>query len=700
MESFRTELENPVVAQDILELERKIYQYHHGEIDEDRFRSLRLARGVYGQRQPGVQMIRIKLPYGKLTSRQLERIAAVSDKYSTGKLHITTRQDIQIHYVSLDRTPELWAELERDDITLREACGNTVRNVTASESAGIDPQEPFDVTPYAHATFQYFLRNPVCGEMGRKFKISFSATDADDAFSYIHDLGFIPVIREEQGQAQRGFRVALGGGLGSQPRHATGIDEFLPEDQLIPFTEAVLRVFDRYGERNRRMKARLKFLLKELGVEEFLRLVALEKGALPYQRYPIDTEPGPIPVPALSLRTQPAIPSSETYARWKQYNVLPQKQPGLFAVGIKVRLGDFSSDQARALAALIRDHAGDELRLSIRQNILIRHVPEARLPLLFAELTALQLADPGYNRVTDITACPGTDTCNLAIANSTDLSVVLEQVIAQEFPELVDQLAANIKISGCMNSCGQHMMAHIGFQGMSLKSGERVAPALQVLLGGGVLGNGKGRFAEKVIKIPTRRAPEALRQILRMYKQERQGEDDFLALYDRLGKRYFYDLLKPLGDSKHLSEADFTDWGQTVDYEKAIGVGECAGVVIDLIQTLLQESREKVAMARTAFEKGAWADSIYHAYSVYVNTAKALLTAADIESRSQAAVIRNFQTQLVDTQRFPFAGSFSDAVYQIQRNAPGEAFAQAYAQSALEFLEAAEIHRQKELSHV
>ncbi|MEY2671475.1 MAG: hypothetical protein RLZZ577_1791, partial [Bacteroidota bacterium] len=290
MESFRTEIENPIVQKDIIDLERKIRLFKEGKIDDERFRSLRLARGVYGQRQEGVQMIRIKLPFGKVSSEQLVRIT---------KLHITTRQDIQIHYVSLDRTPELWANLEKDDITLREACGNTVRNITASENAGIDPEEPFDVSPYAHALFQFFLRNPVCQEMGRKFKMSFSSSDKDTALSYLHDLGFIPKIVN----GERGFKVMLGGGLGSQPSHAELLSEFVPVNQIIPMTEGVLRIFDRYGERAKRLKARMKFLIKEIGRDEFLRLVEEEKKALSYQTVEIDTTAfeGPIPAPALEV---------------------------------------------------------------------------------------------------------------------------------------------------------------------------------------------------------------------------------------------------------------------------------------------------------------------------------------------------------------------------------------------------------------
>ena len=286
MQSFRTELENPIVEKDIIELEKKIQQYKNREIPEERFRSLRLARGVYGQRQPGVQMIRIKLPYGKVTSKQLLRISDVSDEYSTGKLHITTRQDLQIHYVSLDRTPQLWSELEKDDVTLREACGNTVRNVTASADAGISVEEPFDVTPYADAVFKFFLRNPICQEMGRKFKMSFSSSDSDTAISYIHDLGFIPKIQD----GKKGFKVLLAGGLGSQPRNADVFYEFLEEDKLIPTIEGVLRVFNHYGERAKRLKARLKFLVKEIGLEKFVELVEQEYKAISTDTYKVNTD--------------------------------------------------------------------------------------------------------------------------------------------------------------------------------------------------------------------------------------------------------------------------------------------------------------------------------------------------------------------------------------------------------------------------
>ena len=390
MQSFRTEIENPVVQKDIIDLEAKIRQFQEGNLDEEKFRSLRLARGIYGQRQEGVQMIRIKLPFGKLLSHQLKRIADVSDEYSRGRLHITTRQDIQIHYVDLDRTPELWAELEKDDITLREACGNTVRNVTASETAGIDLKEPFDVSPYADAIFKFFLRNPICQEMGRKFKVSFSSSDEDTGLSYIHDLGFIAKVNN----GERGFKVMLGGGLGSQPRHADVLYEFLPSDKIIPLMESVLRIFDRHGERKSRAKARMKFLISNTGLDAFRELIELEQNAIEFKSVPIHFEDFPVVVPSNEKALDVVIKDENQFNLWKATNLVRQKQNGYVAIGIKVLLGDFYTDKARLLADLVARYAAGEIRLTLRQNILIRHIREELLPFFYVELQKL-----GFNLV-------------------------------------------------------------------------------------------------------------------------------------------------------------------------------------------------------------------------------------------------------------------------------------------------------------
>ena len=475
MQSFRTEIENPIVEKDIIELAQKIEQFKEGKLDEEKFRSLRLARGVYGQRQQGVQMIRIKIPYGKISSHQLRRISEVSDEYSRGRLHITTRQDVQIHYVDLNRTPELWAELERDNVTLREACGNTVRNVTASETAGFDIDEPFDVSPYADALFKFFLRNPICQEMGRKFKVSFSASDEDTGLSYIHDLGFIAKIENNI----RGFKVMIGGGLGSQPRHADTLYSFLPTDQIIPLMEGVLRVFDRHGERKSRSKARMKFLLKSIGLEAFRTLIETEQKAIEQQSVPIDSNSFPLSSPVEIEAPKVEIKDKKTYEQWKLTNLIPQKQAGYKAIGVKVLLGDFYTDKARALADLVETYAAGELRLTLRQNIVIPFVREDLIPVFYTELEKLGFTELGYNKAVDITACPGTDTCNLGISSSTGIARELETVIKTEYPEYLNNKDLVIKISGCMNACGQHNMANIGFQGMSIKTKNNlVAPAL------------------------------------------------------------------------------------------------------------------------------------------------------------------------------------------------------------------------------
>lgn len=697
MQSFRTELENPIVERDIIELERKIALFREGKIDEEKFRSLRLARGVYGQRQQGVQMIRIKLPYGRVSSAQLRRICKVSEEYSTGRLHITTRQDIQIHYVSLDRTPELWAELERDDVTLREACGNTVRNVTASELAGIDPNEPFDVTPYADATYRYFLRNPVCQEMGRKIKMSFSSSDEDTALSYLHDLGFIPKLKIVDGKEVRGFKVLLGGGLGSQPRHADLITDFLETDQVIPLIESVLRIFDRHGERARRNKARMKFLVKDLGLEAFLELVELEKKALPFTSYPLDFEtydtektlPNP---PAFQLEKEPGL----DYELWKLTNVLPQKQAGYVSIGVKVALGDFYIEQARALADLVEKYANDEVRFTLRQNFLIRDVREDLAPFFYQELQKIGLGERGYNSLGDITACPGTDTCNLGIASSTGIAKELEKVILEEYPQYLKNQDLVIKISGCMNACGQHNMAHIGFQGMSMKAGKTVIPALQVLLGGGNLGDGSGRFADKVTKVPSRRGPQALRVLLNDFDQNSNGLD-FLSYYDQKGQIYFYELLKELGDVSTVTESDSVDWGHNEAYEVAVGVGECAGVMIDLVSTLLLESLEKLDSGQEALEQKRWSDSIYHHYAGLINAAKALLLSEDISTNSYANIISQFDETFVATGKINLGGTFADKVYQINKHEPTEEFAIAYAKQAMEIYSLLKTYREEEV---
>ena len=377
--------------------------------------------------------------------------------------------------------------------------------------------------------------------------------------------------------------------------------------------------------------------------------------------------------------------------------MIPQKQDGFKAIGIKVLLGDFYTDKARALADLVETYAAGELRLTLRQNIVIPFVREDLVPFLYTELEKLGFTQLGYNKAVDITACPGTDTCNLGISSSTGIARELETVIKTEYPEYLNNKDLVIKISGCMNACGQHNMANIGFQGMSIKTKDNlVAPALQVLLGGGNSGNGSGRFADKVIKIPSKRGPQSLRLILDDF-QENSDDNTFYEYYAAQGEKYFYNLLKPLADSTNLTAEDYIDWGSKQSYQKAIGIGECAGVVIDLISTLFLESDEKIMNARSDFEAKAYNNAIYFAYSSMVNSAKALLLSKNHTTNTQASIIEHFDEVFVSTNSISIGSTFSELIYQIRNNAPSASFAKNYINTANEFLTTVKEFRKNDL---
>src|SRR5436190_20166288 len=697
MQSFRTELKNPIVERDSLELERKIHEFREGKIPEEKFRSLRLARGVYGQRQPGVQMVRIKLPYGKMTLAQWKRIADVSDEFATSNLHLTTRQDIQIHFVSLDRTPELWSLLEQDSITIREACGNTVRNVTASDQAGIDPDEPFDVTPYAHGVFEFFLRKPVCQDMGRKFKIAFSSSEKDTALTFMHDLGAIPRIREINGELKRGFKVMVGGGLGAQPFLAITTHEFLEEELLAPYIESVLRVFDRYGERASRHKARIKFLIQKIGIDAFNELVKEEQKALTYQRYKIDTNQfQSFSLPSYRLPVEKIeIKNPLNFEIWKKTNVYEQKQDGNFAVYVRILNGNISSVSSRTLIEKLRPVIADDVRVTINQGLQFRFVKAEHLEYIYNALEQEGFAAAGFGSVADVTSCPGTDTCNLGISNSTGIAQILSEVIDEEYPELLYNKDIAIKISGCMNSCGQHGMASIGFHGSSLKSKGQVLPALQVLVGGGVLGSGNGSIADKVIKIPSKRGPDVLRSLLGDYQANAPQGETFLTYSKRNGDRYYYDLLKPLASLDNLTPDEYIDFGQQEKFSTAIGVGECAGVMIDLVATLILEAEEKITSSEELFANSQWADSIYHAYSAQVHTAKALLLQQGVQCNTQHGILNDFDKHFTANALYTEAASFKTQVMRMNDAEPSETFALNYLLQAKAFVEFAKEYRER-----
>lgn len=686
MELLISEAVDKRAQKDILELHEMISSFQSGRLDAEKFRAFRLTRGVYGQRQDGVNMIRIKLPFGKVTPQQLMRIADVADKYGSGNLHTTTRQDIQLHYVKLTDAPQLWAELEDKGITLREACGNTIRNMTASYIAGIDPDELFDVSPYVNAMFNYFLRNPICQELGRKFKIAFSSSEKDSAFTFIHDLGFIPKIKIEGGLEKRGFNVVLGGGLGAQPFLAHPVFDFLDEDQVIPFTEGCLRIFDRFGERAKRHKARLKYLINDMGIEEFLMLVSLEQKALKNQSVQIDRDDfESTPIPPDPVILPEVISDPLKYEQWLRTNTFEQKQAGFYAVQIKLTTGDIKSETARRLASLANQYAAEDIRITVNQGMMIKYIRESALIPLFNGLNKIGLAEPGFGSTLDITACPGTDTCNLGIASSMGLAKELERMLAEDYDDLVYNNDIKIKISGCMNACGHHTIANIGFHGMSLKAGKMILPGMQVLLGGGITRNGEGILADKVIKLPAKRTPHAVKLLLDDYAQQQQPGESFNDYYQRAGKNYFYNLLKPISELTEVTQNDLLDWGTDEQYKTIIGVGECAGALVDMVALILDECRKTQLKAEQALTEQLWVDAIYYSYNLFVTAAKALLLTQDLPNNTHYNVLSNFEKFLDAHQNFGFEGSFKDQVLEINQHTPSKEFAERYSSEAKSF---------------
>lgn len=686
---------SPEAAKDIFELQQKINAFQNGEMPEDKFKAFRLTRGVYGQRQLGVQMFRTKFPFGKITPKQLVRVAELSEQYASANLHLTTRQNIQLHYVKVTDAPAIWAGLEDVGATGREACGNTVRNITASSKAGIDPDELFDVSPYAQAAFEFFLRNPICQDMGRKIKPAFSSSDKDSAYTFLHDFGFIPRIQD----GQRGFKVVVGGGLGAQAILAQTAYEFLHEDQIIPFMEAALRVFDRYGERTRRHKARMKFLIKEMGLEKFMELVETERKANKVKTFKIDTTTVVVEEPAHNnIAPSVEIADVKRFEDWKKTNVFEQKQKGYFAVALKVTKGDVKPDQARKIAEIATNYASEDMRITMNQGLLLKFVREDSLPYIFTELDKMGFATPGFDTIADVTTCPGTDTCNLGVTNSMTLGKILEEVILDEFYHLIFESDIKIKISGCMNSCGQHMAAQIGLHGSSIKVGELVAPAMQVVLGGGVDVNGVGFVGDKIVKLPTKKMPAALRTILSDYETNSQDGEYFNDYYRRQGKNYFYTLLKPLANADLYTDDDFIDYDGISHFTPEIGVGECAGVMYDMVGGIIKDAENKLVEAKDHLVRQKYPEAIYYAYTGFIIAAKALLLSKDVECNTQIKILKDFDTHLVATGQFEVEGGFENKVLQINQYEPEQPFAGQYVEEFAQFLKGIIAHREAALN--
>ena len=567
------------IEAEIVRFEQRVRELQSGAITPEQFRPFRLKHGTYGQRQPGFQMLRVKIAAGVLVPAQLRILAVIANEYSTGRGHLTTRENIQFHFVKLENVGAAMRLLADAGLTTREACGNTVRNVTACPLAGICPGEAFDVTPYALGVSRYLLRHPDFHDLPRKFKIAFSGceNDGDCAVAGIHDVGLIAQVRGSNGTSRRGFKVLVGGGLGSLPTEAAVLTDFLPEEELLPTIEAVLRVFTETGNRKNKLMARLKFVLRAKGIEEFRRLVADKRkvSEAPAEAFVV---PSPIkqslvaiaPTPLSFSEAEP--PSDPEYDRWAEHNLMSQRQAGFGAVWVKLPAGTLHSNQMRGLADVLEKNDLTGVRIAVNQDLVIPWVPFDRVRAIYEGLLALDLVTPGARTISDVTGCPGATTCNLGITRSLTLAEVLSRELEGYSDPEIQKL--RIKVSGCPNSCGHHHIADIGFYGNARKIGEQQAPYYQLLLGGKVNSDGV-RFGRQIMAVPVRPIPRIIRELLTFYQADRQLAESFTAWVSRTPDKTIKDRLRPWAEVTPATADLFLDWGDTETYSLKLGRGEC-----------------------------------------------------------------------------------------------------------------------------
>jgi sulfite reductase (ferredoxin) len=658
-----------------------------GKIDEKVFAETRLRRGIYGQRYDNGQrhdgqrvqklkfrdlnkgpdtfwdapgMMRIKIPFGGITPEQLETLADLSEEYADGVSHVTTRQDIQFHYVHIDDTPALMRRLAAVGITSREACGNVVRNITACPLAGICHEEAFDTTPYARACSRFMMGHPDAQDFGRKFKIAFSGCKENPCgLVTMHDAGAIAKIKVVDGVEKRGFEFYVGGGLGSVPYKAKLFDEFLPEEELLPTMQAISRVFARLGEKRNRARARIKFLIANLGIDEFRRLVLEER-----QKLPLDARWTEFLASLNEQQEQPLRPGvslnghqrPEGFDAWYSTNVYKQRQPGYVAATVSLPLGDASADQLRALADIARRFVKDTLRTTVEQNLLFRWLSEADLPDFYQAIKAIGLGAADAATIVDVTSCPGTDTCKLGIASSRGVARELRYRLGEKSLEL-DEAVKNlrIKVSGCFNSCGQHHVADIGFYGINRNVKGFQVPHFQVILGGKFHDNA-GEYGVAIGAVPSKRVPEAVLSITEFYLRQRQKDERFQNFVGRVGKKAVKDLLEDLTKipAHEVDRTYYSDWGDPREFTLSdMGVGECAGEVVSQAEFALAASERELFEAQLLLDSGRSQDAAKAAYASMLRAAQGLVKDQNPNvSENENQILGEFTTRFYDTQLF------------------------------------------------
>jgi sulfite reductase beta subunit-like hemoprotein len=555
---------------DIEEFVEKLEAFEKGELSADAFRTFRLLRGVYGQRQSDVQMLRIKIPFGRLGPDQLMAVADVADRYSRGFGHVTTRQNIQLHFVKLADAEASLLRMDEVGLTTREACGNSVRTVTACELAEVCSGAAFDVTPYADAITRYFLRHPLSSSLPRKFKIAFSGCGSDCAYGAIHDIGFIAQVRD----GQRGFKVFAAGGLSTTPQAAITLHEFVPAGEIGRVGEALLRLFHALGNRDNKARARMKYVLRKLGEEKF-RAKYAELRAV------VDAEATTELVLPERPQNEPAPPVAESgdkpdgYLAWRASNVVDQKQDGYVAAYVRLFLGDITSSQMRALAQLLSQFGDGTIRLTVDQNILIPWVDKRSLPALYAALHKLELSLPDVHTARDVTSCPGAESCNLAVTSSRNVArAISERLGAADVTGAAGLANTVIKVSGCPNSCGQHHIADIGWHGAAKTVNGVTYPMYQLHLGGGVDEKG-AYFGRQVVKVVARRVPDAVAVLVKLFESDRAADETPDVFFRRVDPKRVVAALGDLATAAPES-AEQVDIGEDAGFHVAIGAGECA----------------------------------------------------------------------------------------------------------------------------
>lgn len=681
----------PDLGREIDAFETEIHLRKQGKIDEKVFAETRLRRGVYGQRYdngqrndglrtqslnypsgdltkgpstlwdaPGMQ--RIKIPYGGLNPRQLEVLADLAEEYSDGILHVTTRQDIQLHYVHIDETPDLFRRLAAVGITTREACGNAIRNVTGCPLAGVCRGEAFDITPNAKACARFLLGHKDTQSFGRKFKIAFSGCEGEACgLARMHDIGAIGKVMD----GKRGFAVYVGGGLGAVPSIAKLFSQFVPQEEILPLAQAISRVYARLGEKKNRNTARLKFLVNKIGIEEFRRVVLEERQTLPSDPAwtswigSVDTT---VENPVTLVEGSNGSTKSDGFEAWLSTNVYAQRQHGYRVIYITLPLGDFTPHQARAIADLSRRYASDTIRLTVDQNMILRWIREGDLPELYGALREIGLGEPGANSIVDVTACPGTDTCKLGISSSRGLAGKLRETLGARFASMDEAVRSlKIKISGCFNSCGQHHIADLGFYGVSRKKGNFTVPHFQVMVGGEMVDNA-GSYGLPLVAIPSKRIPEVVDRLTERYLANREKGERFNVWVNRIGKAQVRKIIDDLTEipTRDEDRSYYSDWRDPREYSVGdMGVGECAGEVVSSLAFALTAAERQCFEAQLLFEAGDLNLAAEKALGAMLKAAHGFVAVKNIDiSEDREDILREFRVHFYDTKLFwdPFAG--------------------------------------------